>query len=109
MKWSNGLAPGAASGSNRPRSQRDAIAMPTAEARPWPSGPVVISTPLVWRNSGWPGVLDPQVRSASMSASSRPKPPRYSWMYSVRLRVPAGQHEPVAARASGGPVGSWRI
>ena len=58
-------------------------------ARPWPSGPVVISTPGVWRNSGWPGVLDPQVRSDSMSDSSRPKPPRYSWMYRVRLVCPA--------------------
>ena len=50
--WSNGLVPGAASGSNRPRSRRAAIAMPTADARPWPSGPVVISTPVVCRNSG---------------------------------------------------------
>ena len=30
----------------------NAIAIPTADARPWPSGPVVISTPLVCRNSG---------------------------------------------------------
>ena len=50
--------------------------MPTDEASPWPSGPVVISTPRVWRNSGWPGVLDLNVRSAWMSDSSRPKPPR---------------------------------
>ncbi len=54
--------------------------MPTAEAKPWPKGPVVISTPLVCRNSGWPGVLLFHVRSDSMSDSSRPKPPRYSWM-----------------------------
>ncbi|COX81956.1 Uncharacterised protein [Mycobacterium tuberculosis] len=37
---------------------------------------MVISTPGVWRNSGCPGVLDPQVRNDSMSDSSRPKPPR---------------------------------
>ena len=36
--------------------------MPTALARPWPSGPVVISTPAVWPYSGWPGVSEPQCR-----------------------------------------------
>ena len=101
MWWSNGLSPGAASGSNRPRSRRAAIAMPTAEARPWPSGPVVISTPVVCRNSGWPGVLLPQVRSASMSASSRPKPREVQLDVEGEAGVPAGQHEPVAAE----PVG----
>lgn len=50
--WSNGEVPGAASGSNRPRSYREAIAMPTALATPWPSGPVVVSTPVVWPYSG---------------------------------------------------------
>ncbi|CPU63556.1 Uncharacterised protein [Mycobacteroides abscessus] len=50
--------------------------MPTAEAKPWPSGPVVISTPLVWWYSGCPGVREPQVRSASISESSRPNPPK---------------------------------
>ena len=50
--WSNGDSPGPAAGSSRPRSRREAIAMPTAEARPWPSGPVVISTPVVWPSSG---------------------------------------------------------
>ena len=33
--------------------------MPTAVARPWPSGPVVVSTPGVWPYSGWPGVAEP--------------------------------------------------
>src|SRR6478735_11010352 len=89
MKWSNGDSPGAADGSNRPRSRRDAIAIPTAEDRPCPSGPVVISTPLVWWNSGCPGVSEPQVRSASRSFSSRPKPARYSWMYNVNDECPA--------------------
>ena len=54
--------PGSASGSNRPRSRRAAIAMPTALPRPWPSGPVVVSTPGVSRCSGCPGVMLPQVR-----------------------------------------------
>ena len=64
--------PRAASGSNRPRSRRAAMAMPTALPTPWPSGPVVVSTPGVWLTSGWPGVSEPQVRSACRSASSRP-------------------------------------
>ncbi len=50
--WSNGLAPCSGSGSNRPRSRRWAMAMPTALPRPWPSGPVVVSTPIVWPCSG---------------------------------------------------------
>ena len=29
--------------------------MPTELARPWPSGPVVVSMPLAWPRSGWPG------------------------------------------------------
>ncbi|CAM3924753.1 hypothetical protein ISCU110981_19895 [Isoptericola cucumis] len=70
--WSNGDSPGAVSGSSRPRSRREANAMPTADASPWPSGPVVISTPSVCLYSGWPGVLEPQVRSAAMSSISRP-------------------------------------
>ena len=36
---------------------RSAIAMPTALARPWPSGPVVVSMPAAWPYSGWPGGL----------------------------------------------------
>ena len=48
----------------------------------------MISTPLVWWYSGWPGVSDPQVRSASRSFSSRPNPARYSWMYRVSEECP---------------------
>ena len=33
------------------------MAIPTALAKPWPSGPVVASTPGVRPYSGWPGVL----------------------------------------------------
>ena len=35
--------------------------MPTALARPWPSGPVVVSTPGVTPTSGWPGRLRVQL------------------------------------------------
>src|SRR5665811_1408137 len=71
-----------------PRWRRWAIAMPTAEARPEPSGPVVISTPKVWWTSGCPGVREPHVRSDFRSSSSRPYPERYSWTYCVRLEWP---------------------
>ena len=36
-----------------------AMAMPMALAVPWPSGPVVTSTPGVCPYSGWPGVRLP--------------------------------------------------
>jgi hypothetical protein len=72
MWWSKGLSPGFASGSSIPLWRRWAKAMPTADAKPDPSGPVVISTPLVWWTSGWPGVCEPHVRNALRSPSSRP-------------------------------------
>ena len=59
-----------------PLGQGFAIAMPTASPKPWPSGPVVTSTPGVCRASGCPGVRDSNWRNASMSASSRPYPVR---------------------------------
>ena len=31
---------------------------PTEVATPWPSGPVVVSTPAVTKFSGWPGVFE---------------------------------------------------
>ncbi|CKT95875.1 Uncharacterised protein [Mycobacterium tuberculosis] len=34
-----------------------ASAKPTALVMPWPSGPVVVSTPGVTSTSGWPAVL----------------------------------------------------
>ncbi len=42
--------------------------MPTLLATPWPSGPVVVSTPVVMRYSGWPGVLLPSCRKFLMSS-----------------------------------------
>jgi hypothetical protein len=82
--------------------------MPTALARPWPSGPVVISTPAVWPCSGWPGVSEPQVRSASRSDELEAVAGQVELDVLGQAGVPAGQHEPVAAQ----PVavgGSWRI
>ena len=62
--------------------------MPTALPRPWPSGPVVVSTPGVSPCSGCPGVMLPQVRRAFRSSRVSPYPDRYSWMYRVRLECP---------------------
>ena len=45
------------------------MAMPTAFATPWPSGPVVASTPGVSPNSGCPGVFDPHWRKRLISSS----------------------------------------
>src|SRR5487761_2768788 len=42
--------------------------MPTLVAKPWPSGPVVASTPEVMRYSGWPGQRLPAWRKCSMSS-----------------------------------------
>ena len=41
--------------------------MPTEVAMPWPSGPVVVSTPEVQRYSGWPGAFESSWRKLSMS------------------------------------------
>ena len=45
--------------------------MPTPFAKPWPSGPVVISTPGVSPYSGWPGVFDPNWRKFLISSSDK--------------------------------------
>ena len=42
--------------------------MPTEVATPWPSGPVVVSTPVVMWDSGWPGVGEPSWRKFLMSS-----------------------------------------
>ena len=68
-------------GPKRARSLASAIAMPTALAKPWPSGPVVTSTPAVWPASGCPGVAESHWRNAFRSSSSRPYPDRKSIEY----------------------------
>ncbi len=42
--------------------------MPTEVATPWPSGPVVVSIPVVMWDSGWPGVGEPSWRKFWMSS-----------------------------------------
>ena len=47
-----------------------ATAMPTAFATPWPSGPVVVSTPLgACVSSGCPGVFECSCRKCLISSS----------------------------------------
>ena len=54
---------------NSAARRRSAMAMPTAFVKPWPSGPVVASTPGVRPYSGWPGrdraPLPERLRSSS--------------------------------------------
>ena len=57
------------------------MAIPTALAKPWPSGPVVTSTPAVWPRSGCPGVRLPHWRKAFRSSSVRSVPVRNSIEY----------------------------
>ena len=69
VQWSTTSWPGRLNSAARRRS---AIAMPTAFAKPWPSGPVVASTPGVRPYSGWPGVFEPYCRNDSRSSSVTP-------------------------------------
>ena len=101
------------SGSRRRRSRRrrsrrarrrsgppchfEAIAIPTEVAIPWPSGPVVVSTPEVQRYSGWPGARESSWRNSSMSSSEtdgRLRAPR------SRGRRPAPRRGRAASRAA---------
>ena len=65
VKWSTTGKP---SRLNSAASIRSASAMPTALASPWPSGPVVVSTPGVTPTSGWPGVCECSVRKRRSSS-----------------------------------------
>jgi hypothetical protein len=53
--------------------------MPTEVATPWPSGPEVVSTPLVQRYSGCPGHFDPSWRKRLRSSSETAGSPRISY------------------------------
>src|SRR5437899_8489538 len=54
--------------------------MPTLVATPWPSGPVVVSTPEVQRYSGWPGHLLSSWRKRSMPSSFTESSPKVSYL-----------------------------
>ena len=83
--------------------------MPTLFAIPWPSGPVVVSTPEVRWYSGWPGHLLPSWRKCFRSSSATEGVPSRSYFSSteydagqVQQRIEQGrgvarrQHEAVA-------------
>src|SRR5690606_2827640 len=57
------------------------MAIPTELATPWPSGPVVVSTPGVCPTSGCPAVFDPHCRKFSSSSRGRSYPVRWSSEY----------------------------
>ena len=46
-----------------PANNFSASAMPTALAKPWPSGPVVVSMPMSRSRSGCPAVREPSWRN----------------------------------------------
>ena len=84
-----------------------AIAMPTAFAKPWPSGPVVASTPGVRPYSGWPGVAIPTGGSARARRAAG-RSPSGGGASRGASNVPA---ERTKRSRSGqcGSVGAWRI
>ena len=70
--------------------------MPTADANPCPSGPVVISTPAVWRNSGWPGRLGLPRPQRLDVGQLETEAAQVELDVQGQAGMPAGQHEPVA-------------
>src|SRR5262249_25628369 len=59
--------------------RRPASAIPTLVAIPWPSGPVVVSTPLVQRYSGCPGQRLSSCRNRRIASSGTDGSPRASY------------------------------
>ena len=84
--------------------------MPTLLPQPWPSGPVVASTPVVRPYSGWPGVTLSIWRKflmssrliAGVSVMLLPSAPLHAGKMHQRVKqhggVAVGQHEAVAVR-----------
>ena len=71
--------------------------MPTAVARPWPSGPAVVSTPRAWPYSGWPAVLEPSWRKRLISLDRHVRIAGQIEQRIEQHRAVAGrQHEAVA-------------
>ena len=75
---------------------------PTALPTPWPSGPVVVSTPRACASSsGWPGVFEPSWRKRLISSSdSRGSPPGAASVQEHRA-VAGRQHEAIAVQPLG--------
>ena len=99
MWWSNGLLAGA----RRPGRTGRARGGPPSPCRPrcrrpGPSGPVVVSTPRVCPCSGWPGVSEPHCRSDLQVVELQAVAGEVELDVEGQAGVPAGEHEPVAAR-----------
>ncbi len=61
---------------------------PTALAKPCPKGPVVISIPSVWYNSGCPGVLECNCLKRFKSSKLKSKPHKCNKLYANALACP---------------------
>ena len=79
--------------------------IPTPFAKPWPSGPVVTSTPGVSRFSGWPGVLLPHWRNCFEIVDLEPEAGEAEHRVEQDRRVSGREHEPIAV----GPEGIGRV
>ena len=71
--------------------------MPTAVARPWPSGPVVVSTPGVRPYSGWPGVFECNWRKLLDFLDRQVVAGEVQQAIQQHRPVAVGQHETIAA------------
>ena len=85
---------------NSAARRRSAIAMPTALPRPWPSGPVVASTPGVRPYSGWPGRDRAPLAERLEVVEAHLVAGEVEQRVQQHRRVPGREHEPVAV----GPV-----
>ena len=79
--------------------------MPTPLATPWPSGPVVTSTPAVWLCSGWPGVRLPPLPETSEVVQGQAVAGEVQHGVEQDRGVAVGQDEAVPV----GPVGVGRV
>ena len=85
--------------------------MPTLLPMPWPSGPVVVSTPLVWPCSGWPGHRLFNWRNRRMSSngtagSSVGRPSVVQLLDARQMQHGVEQHRGVSA-GEDEPVAVW--
>ena len=94
MRWSTTACAEARSA----RELRSASAKPTALPTPWPSGPVVVSTPGVWRISGWPGVLRAPLPELLELVEREVVAGEVQHRVEEHRRVARGEHEAVAVR-----------
>jgi hypothetical protein len=88
---------------NSAASSFSASAMPTALVMPWPSGPVVVSTPAVWPYSGWPGRLAAELAEVLQVRRGQVVAGQVQQRVEQHRAVAVGEHETVAV----GPLRDW--